>query len=110
MNTSEKDEGESWLLRDEEMKGGYRETESGLDTSFLWSHDKSEKQEEKQEGWKKAEKWNIMQTHKKIREGDTGVVLLVVSSQQISNHRLLEWKCEHTVKVRVCASVIILEK
>lgn len=47
MNTSEKDEGESRLLRDEEMKGGYRETESGLDTSFLWSHDKSEKWEEK---------------------------------------------------------------
>lgn len=51
-----------------------------------------------------------MQSHKKMREGDTGVVLLVVSSQQISNHRLLVWKCEHTVKVRVCASVIILEK
>lgn len=38
--------GTSWLLRDKEMKaseGGYRETESGLDASFLWSHDKSGK-------------------------------------------------------------------
>lgn len=38
--------GTSWLLRDKEMKaseGGYRETESGLDASFMWSHDKSGK-------------------------------------------------------------------
>lgn len=38
--------GAGWLLRDKEMeacKGGYRETESGLDASFLWAHDKSGK-------------------------------------------------------------------
>ncbi len=44
MNSSESD-GRS-LQRDKEMKvseGGYREMESGLDASFLWSHDKSER-------------------------------------------------------------------
>lgn len=28
-------------------RGGYRETESGLGASFLWSHDKSEKEGER---------------------------------------------------------------
>lgn len=53
MNSSES-ERKSCLLRDKEMRGseeeeeeGYREMESGLDASFLWSHDKSEKDGEK---------------------------------------------------------------
>lgn len=65
------------------MKGSYRET--GLDASFLWSHDKSEKREEKREGRKKVEKWNFMQCHKRKREGERGV-MLVVFSQESSKH------------------------
>ena len=32
------------MIRDKETKVGYRETESGLAASCLWSHDKSEKE------------------------------------------------------------------
>lgn len=34
-------------------EGGYRETESGLDASCLWSHDKSEKDGERRWGVKR---------------------------------------------------------
>lgn len=54
-------------------EGGYRETESGLDASFLWAHDKSEKDGERERGggvnrgFKKGVR-KIMQSHKRERE------------------------------------------
>lgn len=50
MNSGEREESSTERRRHvskAKMKGGYRETESGLDASFLWSHDKSGKQGER---------------------------------------------------------------
>lgn len=89
-------------------KGGYRETESGLDASFLWSHDKSEKEGE--EGGRRGKRgWKIEKSCKATREGETEeLVLLVV--KRFTEYKLL-WRCKHISNrlgvYSMCAAVFI---
>lgn len=71
-------------------RGGYRETESGLDASFLWSHDRSEKEGgerrgEGKRGWK-------MENHAKPQEKREREELVLLVVKRLTEYRLLVWK------------------
>lgn len=72
----EEDEEEELVIRGGggEMEGGYRETESGLDASFFWSHDKSEEERSRRRKQKSH-------ARKETRERE-----LVVSSVSLSRN------------------------
>lgn len=57
------------LGRRRRSEGGYRDTESGLDASFLWSHDKSGEDKGKvgtgNNHLKKKKRWGSMQSNKR---------------------------------------------
>lgn len=89
MNSDEKEEGRVCYGAMKVSKGGYRETESGLEASFLWSHDKSEK---KGRDGKKGGKEERIERSCKATKGEErkSRVLLVVFSQRITKYANME--------------------
>lgn len=76
-----------------EMKEvSYRETESGLVASFLWSHDKSEKKGEREERWRKRggrERCKAIKGEKEKR-GRVDELVMLVFSHRMTEHANME--------------------
>lgn len=90
----------------EASQGGYRETESGLDASILWSCDKSEK--EREQGGGVGERWKSMQGHTREEdeeeEEEEQLVLLEVTDSRTECYRNVNMDWIISNKLSVCCS------